>query len=206
MARGRFTYTMDAKGRLAIPQDWRMELQAHSKRPPVLTNLVGAPALALYSPERWEEIEKRLDGLSQVQPDVQQLRRMLRLGIAGRALRRAGAPLDRRGFARVRGARAGRRRRGRRHAHRALGQDALRARAGHCEGSRHRARTNRGGFGSVKASSAKTARDGGTEGRSFGRERDGVIRSMRARHAERMGARSGLPHAAPEHPCPDSSR
>jgi MraZ protein len=77
MARGRFTYTMDAKGRLAIPQDWRMELQAHSKRPPVLTNLVGAPALALYSPEHWDEIERRLGGLSQVQPDVQQLRLLL---------------------------------------------------------------------------------------------------------------------------------
>lgn len=80
MARGRFTYTMDAKGRLAIPQDWRMELQAHSKRPPVLTNLVGAPALALYSPERWDEIERRLSAMSQVQPDVQQLSRMLLSG------------------------------------------------------------------------------------------------------------------------------
>jgi MraZ protein len=80
MARGRFTYTMDAKGRLAIPQDWRMDLQAHGKRPPVLTNLVGAPALALYSAERWDEIEKRLGSLSQVQPDVQQMSRLLLSG------------------------------------------------------------------------------------------------------------------------------
>jgi MraZ protein len=80
MARGRFTYTMDAKGRLAIPQDMRMELQAQSKRPPVLTNLVGAPAIAVYSPERWDEIETRLGGMSQVQPDVQQVSRMLLSG------------------------------------------------------------------------------------------------------------------------------
>jgi MraZ protein len=77
MARGRFTYTMDAKGRLAIPQEMRVELQAQSKRPPVLTNLVGAPAVGVYSPERWDEIESRLASLSQVQPDVQQMSRLL---------------------------------------------------------------------------------------------------------------------------------
>jgi MraZ protein len=77
MARGRFTYTMDAKGRLAIPQVMRVELQAHSKRPPVLTNLVGAAALGLYSAERWDEIETRLSNLSQVEPDVQSMSRLL---------------------------------------------------------------------------------------------------------------------------------
>ncbi len=77
MARGRFTYTMDAKGRLAIPQVMRMELQAQSKRPPVLTNLVGATALGLYSPERWDEIENRLSSMSQVEPDVQSMSRLL---------------------------------------------------------------------------------------------------------------------------------
>lgn len=77
MARGRFTYTMDAKGRLAIPQVMRMELQAHSKRPPVLTNLVGATALGLYSAERWDEIENRLSSMSQVEPDVQSMSRLL---------------------------------------------------------------------------------------------------------------------------------
>lgn len=77
MARGRFTYTMDAKGRLAIPQVMRMELQAQSKRPPVLTNLVGATALGLYSAERWDEIENRLSSMSQVEPDVQSMSRLL---------------------------------------------------------------------------------------------------------------------------------
>jgi MraZ protein len=39
--------------------------------------LVGAPALALYSAERWDQIEQRLSSMSQVQPDVAQLSRLL---------------------------------------------------------------------------------------------------------------------------------
>jgi MraZ protein len=80
MARGRFTYTMDAKGRLAIPQAMRMELLAQSDRPPVLTNLVGASAIGVYSAQRWDDIEKRLEGMSQVQPEVQQVSRLLLSG------------------------------------------------------------------------------------------------------------------------------
>jgi MraZ protein len=80
MARGRFTYTLDAKGRLAIPQAMRMELQAQSDRPPVLTNLVGASAIGVYSAQRWDAIEQRLEGMSQVQPEVQQVSRLLLSG------------------------------------------------------------------------------------------------------------------------------
>jgi len=80
MARGRFTYTLDAKGRLAIPQAMRMELLAQSDRPPVLTNLVGASAIGVYSAQRWDAIEKRLEGMSQVQPEVQQVSRLLLSG------------------------------------------------------------------------------------------------------------------------------
>jgi MraZ protein len=80
MARGRFTYTMDSKGRLAIPQVMRMELLANGDRPPVLTNLVGASAIGVYSAQRWDAIEKRLEGMSQVQPDVQQVSRLLLSG------------------------------------------------------------------------------------------------------------------------------
>ncbi|HEY8120912.1 MAG TPA: division/cell wall cluster transcriptional repressor MraZ [Myxococcota bacterium] len=80
MARGRFTYTMDAKGRLAIPQVMRVELQRQSARPPVLTNLAGAPALGLYSAERWDEIETQLAAMSQVEPDVQSMKRLLLSG------------------------------------------------------------------------------------------------------------------------------
>jgi MraZ protein len=80
MARGRFTHTMDAKGRLAIPPVMRMELLAQGNRAPVLTNLVGCAAIGVFSAERWDEVERRLEGMSQVQPEIQSVRRMLLSG------------------------------------------------------------------------------------------------------------------------------
>ena len=77
MARGRFTYTMDAKGRLAIPPVLRMELQAQDGHPPILTNLVDCAAIGAFAYDRWLEIEQRLNTLSQMQPEVQSIRRML---------------------------------------------------------------------------------------------------------------------------------
>lgn len=76
MARGRFAHNMDAKGRLAIPQALRMELQATDK-PPILTSCIDAPAVGIYSQERWVEIEQRLATMSQVQPEVQKIRRLI---------------------------------------------------------------------------------------------------------------------------------
>ena len=76
MARGRFAHNMDSKGRLAIPQALRMELQAHDK-PPILTSCIDAPAVGIYAQERWVEIEQRLANMSQVQPEVQKIRRLI---------------------------------------------------------------------------------------------------------------------------------
>ena len=73
MSRGRFAHNMDSKGRLAIPQALRMELQAHDK-PPILTSCIDAPAVGIYTHERWVEIEQRLANMSQVQPEVQKIR------------------------------------------------------------------------------------------------------------------------------------
>ena len=77
MARGRFSHTMDAKGRISIPAGLRMELQAENDRPPFLTNLVDCPALGLYSHDRWLEIEDRLESMSYTQPEVQRYRRLV---------------------------------------------------------------------------------------------------------------------------------
>jgi MraZ protein len=68
---------MDNKGRISIPASFRAELQAHSELPPVLTNLIDSPAVALYAHEHWLEIEQRLAKMSQVQPEVQSLQRMI---------------------------------------------------------------------------------------------------------------------------------
>jgi MraZ protein len=77
MARGRFTYTMDAKGRVAMPQQMRDEVKPHGARPPVLTNFPGVPAIAVYSAQDWDEIESRIKGMSQVQPELQALSRLM---------------------------------------------------------------------------------------------------------------------------------
>ena len=77
MARGRFAHTIDAKGRVSIPAGLRVELQATDDRPPILTNLVDTPAVGLFSHDRWEEIERRLANMSQMQPEIQSVQRML---------------------------------------------------------------------------------------------------------------------------------
>ena len=77
MARGRFTHSMDAKGRVAIPQGLRVELQAQDDRPPILTNLVDCPAVGMFSHDRWLQIEERLASMSQLQPEIQSIQRML---------------------------------------------------------------------------------------------------------------------------------
>jgi MraZ protein len=77
MARGRHQHVMDAKGRISIPAGFRVEIQAQDERPPILTNLVDAPALGLFAHERWIQIEDRLASMSQLQPEVQAVQRML---------------------------------------------------------------------------------------------------------------------------------
>jgi len=77
MARGRFHHTMDSKGRVSIPAGFRTELRVDGDAAPVLTNLVDCPALGLFSQTRWLEIEERLASMSQMQPELQAVRRML---------------------------------------------------------------------------------------------------------------------------------
>jgi MraZ protein len=77
MARGRFLHTMDAKGRVSIPVVLRTELQTQDDRPPILTNLVDCAAVGLFSHDRWLEIEQRLTNMSQVQPEIQSIQRLL---------------------------------------------------------------------------------------------------------------------------------
>jgi MraZ protein len=77
MARGHVHHVLDSKGRVAIPQVYRMELQAQDQRPPILAALIDKQALGLYAHARWQAIEERLETMSQVQPEVQAVRRML---------------------------------------------------------------------------------------------------------------------------------
>ncbi len=76
MARGRYSHSMDDKGRVSIPAVLRTEL-LEQDGPPFVTNLVDQPAIGLYAHDRWLAIEERLKNMSQVQPDVAALQRML---------------------------------------------------------------------------------------------------------------------------------
>lgn len=77
MARGRFFHTMDAKGRVSLPAVLRVDLQTQDDRPPILTNLVDCPAVGVFSHDRWLEIEQRLASMSQMQPEIQSVQRLL---------------------------------------------------------------------------------------------------------------------------------
>ncbi len=68
---------MDAKGRVSLPASLRGELQGQSDLPPILTNLVDCKAVGVFSHDRWIEIEQRLANMSQMQPEIQSVQRML---------------------------------------------------------------------------------------------------------------------------------
>ena len=73
--RGRFVHSIDAKGRVSIPSGYRLELQEHSERAPILTNT--DQCLVLYPFEDWCAFEEDLEQLSPVDPDVQSFRRLM---------------------------------------------------------------------------------------------------------------------------------
>jgi MraZ protein len=87
---GEATNRLDAKGRLAIPPGMRMELLGQDGRSPVVTRLLDAPALGLYPAERWLDFKRRIQTLSQLDPNVQKFRRMVVAGAKE-------APLDAQG-------------------------------------------------------------------------------------------------------------
>lgn len=77
---GRYTHTIDAKGRLSIPAGLRMELIRQSDRTPVLTN--ARSHLALYPREVWEARAERLSSVSFTQPEIEAYQRFFASGAA----------------------------------------------------------------------------------------------------------------------------
>jgi MraZ protein len=73
MFRGRFSHTIDAKGRVSVPSGFRVELQKNSEHAPIVTNGVrnAGPCLWLYPYEDWCGYETRIDGLAPDNLDVQ---------------------------------------------------------------------------------------------------------------------------------------
>lgn len=86
--RGSFYHTIDTKGRLSIPSGFRLELQRHSDRAPILTNHLEC--LHLWPHEDWLEFEERLGGIAELDPEAQRLARWMISGAVE-------APIDNQG-------------------------------------------------------------------------------------------------------------
>ena len=69
---GRFAFTVDSKGRLAVPARFRAGLTSGL----VLTRSVD-PCLALYPMEAWTPLAERIDALSIADPDSRAFRRLV---------------------------------------------------------------------------------------------------------------------------------
>jgi MraZ protein len=69
---GRFSYTVDAKGRLAVPARFRPELAGEV----VLTRGID-PCLALYPMASWQPLAAKVDALSIADPDTRAFRRLV---------------------------------------------------------------------------------------------------------------------------------
>jgi len=75
MFRGRYLHTIDAKGRVSLPVEFRTELQRRSDRPPVLTNMLEC--LALFSRDEWDAYEARLAGVDAFRLEGHEMQRFM---------------------------------------------------------------------------------------------------------------------------------
>lgn len=75
MFRGRHLHTIDAKGRVSLPAEFRTELQRRSDRPPVLTNMLDC--LALFSRDEWDAYEDRLAGVDAFRLEGHEMQRFM---------------------------------------------------------------------------------------------------------------------------------
>ena len=85
---GAHTHTIDSKGRLSIPAEFRAEIQERKQQAPVLTH--DLKCLALYPRTHWVSIWQELDQASSQDPAALKLQRYLAGGLAK-------APMDAQG-------------------------------------------------------------------------------------------------------------
>ncbi len=77
---GTHTHTIDTKGRVSIPAEFRMEIQLRSENASILTN--DQDCLSLYPYHDWMEFSEKLALASQIQPEVQKVQRFFSAGAA----------------------------------------------------------------------------------------------------------------------------
>ncbi|MBK4785424.1 MAG: division/cell wall cluster transcriptional repressor MraZ [Pantoea sp. Pent] len=77
MFRGATLVNLDSKGRLAVPTRYRELLLAESQGQMVCTIDLHQPCLLLYTLPEWKIIEKKLAGLSSMNPNERRVQRLL---------------------------------------------------------------------------------------------------------------------------------
>jgi MraZ protein len=77
MFRGINNATLDSKGRMALPARNRETVQLASDGKIVLTIDVNEPCLLLYPLPEWEVVQRKLEGLSNINPHARMLQRLL---------------------------------------------------------------------------------------------------------------------------------
>ncbi|AWB68749.1 cell division/cell wall cluster transcriptional repressor MraZ [Saccharobesus litoralis] len=84
MLRGSHSLTMDDKGRIAIPTRYRDLFQEESDGVVICTISVNQRCLMLYPLHEWEQVERKLIKLSDMDPQQSRVKRLL-LGNANEA-------------------------------------------------------------------------------------------------------------------------
>ena len=76
MFRGRYLHTIDSKGRLSIPAKFRDKIiRDHSGQMILIKDLVDR-CIAAYTPEGWEDLKAKIQGVSSMAEDVKAFRRL----------------------------------------------------------------------------------------------------------------------------------
>lgn len=87
--RGRYTHTIDSKGRVSIPAKFREVLNGRGQVTFMITNELD-PCLVAYPLEEWYELERRLQSLPNFVPEAVQFRRFFLSGAQECTLDRQG--------------------------------------------------------------------------------------------------------------------
>ena len=88
MFRNHFYHTLDNKGRVSIPAEYRVELQVDASKPPIITK--GEDCLCLYPDAYWTDYEERIIESASFDPDGEALMRLVIAGSSPCPVDRAG--------------------------------------------------------------------------------------------------------------------
>ena len=77
MFRGIASVTMDSRGRMALPSRFREEAEQRTENRLVVTIDTNEQCLLLYSLGDWEEVQRRLEALSNIGTSARLLQRLL---------------------------------------------------------------------------------------------------------------------------------